>query len=225
MRRLVLELPLEDFIRLKGGGEEFYRTVASFTVVQILRVTPRAATSIVRVRPADPRVRFESLARRSHVNLQLLDRDGDAYVCLMTVRPSSAIYRKLGFQRDPGFLIPPMEVEGGTARITFAGSSVGVARFTAAMRRMGLRPRILTISDYRLAPDSPLNVLTEKQRRVVSAAYRQGYYDRPRRISSKLLAQRLGVSSSTLVNHRLKAEHRLLATILESASAPPGGAA
>lgn len=222
MRRLRVEMPLDDFIRLKGGGGEIYRAVESFTVVQILRAGPQGAASIVQIRPRDSRMEFEQLSRISHVDLQLLDRDGTTFTCLMKVRPSSAIYRHLGLKRDPGYIVPPMEVRGDRAVLTFAGSSAGVNQFLAALRRHGLRYRVVSISDYRLSPNSPLNALTEKQRRVVSAAYQQGYYDRPRRASSQTIARALGLSSSTLVNHRLKAERRILSEILGRESPLPG---
>ena len=45
-------------------------------------------------------------------------------------------------------------------------------------------------------------------------AYRLGYYDLPRRISSQQLASKLNVGSSTLINHRRRAERRLLAEMI-----------
>jgi predicted DNA binding protein len=50
---------------------------------------------------------------------------------------------------------------------------------------------------------------------VLTSAFEQGYYETPRRISSQELAKRLNLKSSTLVEHRRKAEQRLLARIIE----------
>jgi predicted DNA binding protein len=44
----------------------------------------------------------------------------------------------------------------------------------------------------------------------------------PRRISSRGLAKRLELRSSTLIEHRRKAERRLLAEILGEETAPHG---
>ncbi len=225
MRRLRVELPLDDFVRLKGGGGGFYRALESFVVLQTLRAGPEGATSIVRIRPKDPSVRFETIARMIPGALQLLDREDGTYTCLMKIRPSSEIHRQLGLKRNPGFLVPPLEVENERARITFVGSASDIARFLASLRSRGYRHRVVSISDYRLAPNSPLNALTDQQRRVVCAAYEEGYYDRPRRVSSKALAGRLGLSSSTFVNHRLKAERRLLGAILGQEPSARGGPA
>jgi predicted DNA binding protein len=60
-----------------------------------------------------------------------------------------------------------------------------------------------------------LNALTEKQRRVLTTAYRLGYYNLPREIDSERLAKRLNLKRSTLVVHRRKAELRILANLLK----------
>jgi len=114
-----------------------------------------------------------------------------------------------------------MELVGDTARMTYVGSGADISRLLSHLRRRGIRYRTLSISDLRLSPQSPLNALTDKQRRVVSAAYERGYYDRPRRIGSQALARSLGMSSSNFVNHRLKAERRILAAILNRESSGP----
>ncbi|MDA4112892.1 MAG: helix-turn-helix domain-containing protein [Thaumarchaeota archaeon] len=71
-----------------------------------------------------------------------------------------------------------------------------------------------SITDAKFSQDSPLSRLTEKQRRVLVTAYRLGYYDEPRRISSQELAKRMKVGSSTLINHRRRAERHLLAALV-----------
>lgn len=222
MRRLRVEMPLEDFIRLKGGEGAFYRSLESFVVLQILRAGPRGASSIVQIRPKDPRVGFAELTRGIPATTQLLDQDGRTFTCLMKFRPMASLAHHFGLSRETGYIVPPMEVEGDRARLTFVGSAKEVTSVLSALRGMGLRYRVSSISDFRLSPSSPLNSLTDKQRRVVSAAYQHGYYDRPRRVSSEALAKRLGIASSTLVNHRLKAERRLLSVILGRDAAARG---
>jgi predicted DNA binding protein len=59
-----------------------------------------------------------------------------------------------------------------------------------------------------------LSVLTEKQRAVMVAAHRHGYYDIPRRTSSARLSEKLGISRPTLLEHLRKAEGRLLAEMM-----------
>ncbi len=213
MRRIVVELPREDFVRLKGDIP-FYAALTSLEVQQVLRSGPDGGSSVVLIRPKSPHQSFDQLARLIPSRLQLLESGEGSFTCLMRFG-RTPIGGLLGLKRDRGYFVPPMELVGEKARLTYVGSSADISQLLAALRRGGLPYRTLSISDLRLSPQSPLNALTDKQRRVLTAAYRQGYYDRPRRVSSQGLARSLGLASSTLVNHRLKAERRLLSYILE----------
>jgi predicted DNA binding protein len=59
-----------------------------------------------------------------------------------------------------------------------------------------------------------ISVLTEKQRDILIAAHKYGYYDYPKKISSEKLSQKVNISKATLVQHLRKAEGRLLDNIL-----------
>ena len=73
------------------------------------------------------------------------------------------------------------------------------------------------LTEANFSPDSLLSKLTEKQRKVLFAAYKLGYYDLPRRINSEKLAEKLNIGNSTLGEHLRKAERRLLIHILAEA--------
>jgi HTH DNA binding domain len=219
MRRIVFEFPREDFIRLKGDLP-FYAALGSLEVLQVLRAGPGGASVVVLLRPKDPHQKFVQLAKLVPARLQLLESGEGTITCLMRYEKAPS-HSFLGVKPDQGYLVPPIELVGDTARMSYVGSSADISRLLSHLRRIGIRYRTLSISDLRLSPQSPLNALTDKQRRVVSAAFEGGYYDRPRRISSQALARSLGMSSSNLVNHRLKAERRLLAAILHREGSGP----
>lgn len=58
--------------------------------------------------------------------------------------------------------------------------------------------------------DAPTSRLSERQREVFELARRQGYYSWPRETSASDLADDLGVSKTTLLEHLRKAEAKLL---------------
>lgn len=57
--------------------------------------------------------------------------------------------------------------------------------------------------------------LTDRQREVIEAALRGGYFEWPRRMDSEELAAQLGVSRATCLEHLRKAEGKLLRDALD----------
>lgn len=56
--------------------------------------------------------------------------------------------------------------------------------------------------------------LTDRQSQSIQEAFRNGYYDFPKKTSSRKLAAHIGVSQSTLLEHLHKAEHKIISKLV-----------
>ena len=82
----------------------------------------------------------------------------------------------------------------------------------AAQKGWGLE--ILSVCDYNPYVDGIFDILTPKQKEILLASYRSGFFDHPRRINAGELAEKMGMHKTTLLEHIHKAEKRLIGHIL-----------
>jgi hypothetical protein len=215
MRRLILEITEKE---IKKIGIELppFQKVKSLKLLYFLRQTQEEFAAITRVEFKDPNSKVQELLIGGLlVEAQVLEKEKTgAYLVFLRSGPSlSSVLSIIGI--DSGFLFPPMGVKDGKIRFSFLGNESQVKRFMEGMDNIGLHYRVVLLTDADFSPISPLNQLTQKQREVLFAAYKHGYYDIPRKITSEQLANQLGLVDSTVVEHLRKAEQRLITHILE----------
>jgi predicted DNA binding protein len=97
--------------------------------------------------------------------------------------------------------------------ISMMGERKNLADFVKMIKNAGtIRKMSFRRAAYQKA--DILDVLTDKQREVMVAAFQNGYYDYPKRISSKQLCRKVSISKPTLLQHMRKAEGRILKEIM-----------
>ncbi len=213
MRRVTIELDLEEMSKFENNP--MLEKIKSLEILQFLKDGPEEFAAIFRIEFGDRTSKVEDFIDDDILELQMLDHEkGGAYIYFIKSKPAS----HQGIQFDPltagGYLSVPFEIRDGRARMTYLGGAKQVKAFLEGIEKTGIKYKVARISDAKFPVSSPLSRLTEKQRRVLVTAYRLGYYDEPRRISSLELAKRMKVGSSTLINHRRRAERRLLAELV-----------
>ena len=107
----------------------------------------------------------------------------------------------------------PFAVRDGKIRVTLVGDTDQIKAFLETTAT-GVNYKVLSLTDAKFSPNSPISRLTDKQQEAISLAFRLGYFDTPRKISVDGLAEKLDLSSSTLAVHLRRAERRLLAEML-----------
>jgi len=124
---------------------------------------------------------------------------------------------------DPRLLLPlldsrlpveyPVEVTGGTARLTVAGSRDRLSAFATALETMGMDYVVDYVHDAIDAED----LLTDGQRELLAAAIRAGYYDTPRETTLTELADQHGIAKSTASERLHRAEGKVIKRFAEDA--------
>ena len=110
--------------------------------------------------------------------------------------------------------LPPVVIRDGTE--TYRVFALERRQVEQAVRKLSKRNRVEVRSvRERVHGTSPLAALTSKQRAALEAAYREGWYDRPRRVSQAALAKRLGVSRPSLTERLARAEANLVRALFE----------
>jgi hypothetical protein len=195
--------------------------VKSIEMLHILRMVPGEFAAIARIELRDPKFNVEAIfaleGLGSKLETELLDRESDV-VFTYFIRGKTRVRWSPGLLGQGGlmpYLSTPFEFKDGKLRVTLLGNASQVKRYLTDLSKQKLvKYRIASLTDARFPPNSPIGRLTDKQRRVLIAAYRLGYYDVPRRITSEELAKKLNLVKSTFSAHVRKAERRLLSEML-----------
>lgn len=213
MRRLTIEMNLDEMSKFESNP--MLDKIKSLEILQFLKDGPEEFAAIFRIEFKDKEPRIEDLIDDDIVELQMLDNEREGvYTYFIKSRPPSSQEEHFHTFTAGGYLTSPFEIKDGKARISYLGNGKQIKAFMEGVEKLGVGYRVASITDAKFSRDSPLSRLTEKQRKVLVAAYRLGYYDEPRRISSLELAKRMRVNSSTLINHRRRAERHLLAELI-----------
>jgi predicted DNA binding protein len=214
MRRLIVELPVEKL-------EPFspIHRVESFEILHILRLTPDEFAGLVNVEFKGSPLEIEDLfpsSRNAEVTHELLEKNNGAYTYFIASKSRAGLQHatRLSGIAAGSYISVPFEVKNGELKVSFLGNAKQMKRVLESLDRSKMRYRVISLSDAKLSPNSPLARLTRKQREVLAKAYELGYYDKPRRINSEQLAKKLDLAKSTVVAHRRKAERHLLAEVL-----------
>jgi hypothetical protein len=217
MRRLILEASERELSKV-GVAIPPVQKIKSLDLLFVLRQDREEFAAVSRIEFKDDKSKIEDLLVDGFlVEVQLLEQEKSrTYTVFMRGGPSlSSVLESLGL--SGGYLFPPLEIRDEKIKICYLGNNKQVGEFLEKVAALGIRFKVVLLTDANFSPDSPLNKLTEKQKKVLMVAYKLGYYDIPRRINSEELAKKLNIGSSTFGEHLRKAERSLIIHILAEA--------
>jgi len=108
----------------------------------------------------------------------------------------------------------PFKITKDYAIVSGVGTEANLKKFVKAARVFGSVERIsYSKADYK--GHNELDKLTTRQKEVLKAAKKYGYYRYPREISTEELAKKIKCSKATLIEHLRRIENKLITSILE----------
>ncbi|WP_301002605.1 helix-turn-helix domain-containing protein [Methanoculleus sp.] len=147
-------------------------------------------------------------------SLEVLKADGRVYTCLVryVIRDEFLLEKMREFDLDVIWASPIYK-----SRDLFVHTCIGdVENLNKLLRLMSTFGDVQNVifEEASFSGNDPLSRLTPRQRDLLIAAKRYGYYEYPRRINSQQLAEKLGISKATAIEHLRKGEARLISTLL-----------
>lgn len=111
--------------------------------------------------------------------------------------------------------LPPVRIRGGTE--TYRVFALDRKQVDRAVRALTPRNRVrVRALRERVGAASPLAGLSAPQREALELAFREGWYDRPRRADQETLARMLGVSRPALAERLARAEANVMRALFEA---------
>lgn len=111
--------------------------------------------------------------------------------------------------------LPPVHIRNGTETYrVFALERKQVDRAVKVLSKKN-RVTVHAVREKVGRAHSPLSALTPKQRETLEAAWREGWYELPRRVDQEKLAKKLGVSRPSLTERLSRAEANVMRALFE----------
>ncbi len=167
MRKMVLELSRDSICEIIG--ERPFQNIRSMELIYFLRHDKEEMAGIFRVEfekyapTAD-----DLLLNRDILEAQILEREKDGK-CIVFVkgRPGTGSSALSIVEAGGGYLLSHFEIREEKIRLTFFGSQKQVAQFLEQIQQKGLHAKMVLLTEAKFSLDSPLSVLTEKQKNVL----------------------------------------------------------
>jgi hypothetical protein len=145
--------------------------------------------------------------------LSVVKSEGEVHTCLVKYyEPGGSQEAMDDFEIDLVYTTPNLISEERFV-LSAIGDDRDLARFMDGVKKHVGEVTKMSMTRAAYQRRDILTVLTDRQREVLTAANRYGYYDYPKGISSEELAKRVDISKPVLLQHLRKAEGRIMADI------------
>ncbi len=212
MRKLTVELIPSPALRKLQ--KPIFKHIESFELLEMLKFDFEMGTRIglmkVKVKEGYS-IKEVELPYGSQI-LSVLKEESDKHICVVKIQVPED-FKKTLKEFDLNLIwTTPLIITQDKRVYSCIGENESIKTFLESIKNYG---EVVNISFQTAAyrEHDILSVLTEKQREIIIAANKYGYYDYPKKINSQQLSQKVKLSKPTLIQHLRKAEGRIMANI------------
>lgn len=214
MRKLTLEF--EPYETTRESLKPMFKQIHSFEILEMLKIDYEEGicVDLIEVHLKEG-VSIHDIEFIGNMEiLSILKSVGDKHICLIKYREpeeSRDMFRDTDLDL---IMTTPSIVSEERITTSFIGENENLARFVEMVKthvgsivNMSFKRAVYQKHDI-------LSILTEKQRNIIIAAQKHGYYDYPKKISSDELSKKVDLSKATTLQHLRKAEGRIMENIV-----------
>ncbi|MBN1860571.1 MAG: helix-turn-helix domain-containing protein [Candidatus Thermoplasmatota archaeon] len=221
MRKLIVEIDLNSHIRQVFSV--FLEKLESLELLELIKIDFQKGTKLaIAAVTVKEGFTIDKIWGNEFIEmLTVLSQEKNRYICLIKTRGMEKVTAMLGLdqsqlEKDYSFDLvwdTPTMFTNEKLLCSVIGTEDNLKRFLSLITFAGTIKQVsYTKATYE--EGSYLSCLTEKQRDVLIAANKYGYYSYPRKITSDQLAKLIGLSKPTVLQHLRKAEMRLISNLL-----------
>jgi|GEM_PF-609994 len=219
MKRIKFKVPLnqEMFVMFKefleaiewGYGDTYF--ILDDEIIKITEVKFKEGVN--------PEEIIENLRKLAHVKELRLIPKNDHYLLYAKINiksipyPTEDVKRILELQKK-GLVIFEKGTFDGLSIVLFVTCEDSLLSEVISTLKEVYKGSVLSVEEY-TPENTPLSKLSKRQREVLLLAYKSGYFDNPRKVTLRDLADMLGLSVSTVKEHLRKAQRKILEEAIE----------
>lgn len=210
LKKIVLKVPLDSQSR------KFFDLLEKYELLQIHRQDDDQIFATQKVKFKDPKMDPKMLEGKhygmSYIEVIKEDRGNNEFIFFSKhkwVKQTKEFLNKLDLIIDP-----PIILDKDRLLVSIITDSKNIDKFVESLDSFyNTKLEILSISDIQPNYENLFLKLTDRQKEIVYYAIQHGYFEIPRRINSKKIANHFKISRSALYEHLRKIERIIYHTI------------
>jgi predicted DNA binding protein len=212
MRKVIIEI--EPYEGTKEAQKPLFTHIRSYEVLEVLKMDHEKGLYVDLIEcHLKENVSIDELTSIGNMDiLSVIRSEGDKHICLVLGHESEEA-NDMGSELNLIYTAPSLISEDKII-VSFISGQKDMMRFVELVKANIGKVVNMSFKQSTYEKKEFLSILTDKQREIMTAAYRYGYYDIPKGISSEQLSEKVNISKPTLLEHLRKAERRIFTEIL-----------